>query len=55
LVDGGVVDFGRALASCWHGQPLPLHAGVPHRQDAVAGTLIAELALGSTQRPGAGR
>jgi hypothetical protein len=52
VVDGGVVDFGLALASCWHGETRPWHAGVQHRQDEVEDTLIAECALGSTQRHG---
>jgi hypothetical protein len=52
FVDGGVVDFGLALAICWHGQTRPLHAGVQHPQDEVEDTLIAECALGSMQRHG---
>ena len=49
-VDGGVMDGRVALGVVRHGQALPLHAGVEHRQDEVEKAVIAQFALRSTLR-----
>jgi hypothetical protein len=48
FVDGGIVDFGLAIAVFGHGQTLPLHARIEHPQDEVEEAMIAEFAPGST-------